>query len=294
MKRLLRLLLAPFLLSAPLLLAQEAERTPEPPKLQDEPPAWAETFDQAVSRAKATKGGRILVELRDAACPECDRMEKIVYETASFRAFCRDKVPVSVVRSSADGERLAVRFGVRVLPAWLVVTPDLLLCGKQEGATNQSVWVERFVATEKDWAEFQQTLENEKTAKGDPAAVYAAAEAAYRHFGDAMAEERFQRVVKAPNVPPALRDKSLAYLAAIALGANRFDDAEKSLKRIIATSKDPALVEKAELRLADVDLGRGRREAAAERLKAFLAKHPDSPNRPQAEALLGAIGAARP
>ena len=294
MKPLLRLLLAPLLLSAPSLLAQVAEKAPDAPRLQDEPPVWADTFDDAVSRAKAMPAGRILVELRDAACPECDRMEKIVYETASFRAFCRDKVPVSVVRTSADGERLVGRFGVRVLPAWLVVTPDLLLCGKQEGATNQSVWVERFVATEKDWAEFQQTLEKEKKAKGDPEAVYAAAEAAYRHFGDAMAEERFRRVVQAPKVAPELRDRSLAYLAAIALNANRFDDAEKDLKRIVATSKDPALVEKAELRLADVDLGRGKREAAAQRLKVFLAKHPDSPNRPQAEALLGAIGTARP
>lgn len=294
MKPSLRFLLALLVLSAPLLLAQEAEKAPVPYRPQDDAPVWTRSFDEAVERARKMRDGRILVELRNAECPECERMAKVLYPTASFRAFVRDKVPVSLDRGTADGERLARRFGVRVLPAWLVVTPDLLLCGKQEGDSNQSVWVERFVATEKDWAGFLLKLEEEKKAPADPAAAFAAGEGAYRHFGEAMAEERFRRVADDAKAPVELREKSLAYLASIALNARRFDDAEKALDRLLATSKDPALLEKAELRLADVDLGRGERKKAADRLRAFLEKHPGSAARPQAEALLRAIEPPRP
>ena len=175
MKHSLRLLLAPLLLLAPFVLAQEAEKAPAHARPQDDPPVWAKSFEDAAQRARGMRDGRVLVELRNASCPDCERMARIVYDTASFRAFTRDKVPVSVNRASPEGERLATRFGVRVLPAWLVVTPDLLLCGKQEGATNQSAWVERFVGQEKDWMEFRKKLEDEKKAPADPAVVFAAA-----------------------------------------------------------------------------------------------------------------------
>lgn len=294
MKPLLRLLPVLALLSSPLLVAQEAEKAPSGPLPESDLPAWAETFDEAVERARAMKGGRILVELRDARCPECERMEKLLYPSASFVAFTKDKVPVSVLRGTHEGDTLAARFRVRQAPAWLVVTPDLLLCGKQEGESNQSTWIERFVASERGWEEFLQKLEAEKDTPRDPAAVLAVAEDAYRRFGDAMAEERFRRVADDRKAPAGMREKSLSYLATIALEARRLDEAEKILKQLAATSKDPALREKAELRLADVEVGRDERKKAADRLKAFLAKYPESSLRPQAEALLQALGASNP
>jgi thioredoxin-like negative regulator of GroEL len=294
MKPLLRLLPVLALLFSPSLLAQEAETAPSEPRPQDDPPVWAGTFDEAVERARAMKEGRILVELRDAQCPECERMEKLLYPSASFNAFTRDKVPVSVLRGTQDGQTLAARFRIRQVPAWLVVTPDLLLSGKQEGESNQSTWIDRFVASERSWGEFLQLLEAEKKSPSDPAAALAVGEEGFRRFGDAMAEERFRRVADDRKAPAELREKALSYLATIALEARRLDEAEKILKQLAAKSKDPALREKAELRLADVEVGRDERKKAADRLKAFLAKYPESPLRPQAEALLNALGASNP
>jgi tetratricopeptide (TPR) repeat protein len=294
MKNSTRLLLVAALLAAPLLRAQAPPATTAPARPQDDAPVWSASWPEAVERARAMRDGRILVEVREAECPECERMAKLVYPSASFRAFLSDKVPVRLDRASADAEKLVQRFGVQRLPAWLVVTPELLLCGKQEGATNQSTWIERFTETERDWARFLLALEAEKKAPSDPAAAFAAGESAYRHFGDALAAERFRRVADDPKAPAALREKSLAYLAALALADRRLDDAEKALRTLLATSKDPGLRAKAELRLADVDLGRGDRRKAADRLRAFLASHPDSPDRPEAEALLQAIEAAKP
>lgn len=294
MKPAFRILPVLALLSSSLLVAQEAEKAPAGPLPESDLPLWAATFDEAVERARSMQDGRVLVELRDPQCPECERMERLLYPSASFVAFTKDKVPVSVLRGTHEGQLLAGRFGVRQAPAWLVLTPDLLLCGKQEGESNQSTWIERFIATERGWEEFLGKLETEKASPKDPAATLAVAEDAYRRYGDAMAEERFRRVAGDRKAPADLKEKASSYLATIALEARRLDEAEQILKRLAATSKDPALREKAELRLADVDLGRDERQRATDRLKAFLAKYPESPLRPQAEALLEALGVSRP
>ena len=293
MKPLPRFLLAPVLLLSPVLLAQPSEKPPEKPsaasRLQDAPPVWAGTFDEAVQRARAMKNGRVFVELRAAECPECERMEKLIYPSASFRAFMRDKVPVVLDRAGPDGQRLAERFGIQRMPAWLVLTPDLLLAGRQEGGSSQAAWIDAFVASEQAWGEFLRKLDAEKKAPSDPAAAFAVGEEAFRRVGDEMAKERFQRVAGDKKAPTELRERSLAYLAAIALEARRFDDAEKALKQLLSTTKNPELLEQAELRLADVEIGRGDRTKAASILRSFLEKHPQSPRRRDVEALLEAI-----
>jgi hypothetical protein len=295
---LLRLLLAPFLFLAPILVAQPSGKPPVEPsevsRPQDEPPVWAGTFDEAIQRARAMTEGRVFVELRTAECPECERMEKLIYPSVSFRAFMRDKVPVVVDRATADGQRLADRFGVRRVPAWLVVTPDLVLSGRHEGGSSQAAWMNAFVESERGWVDFRRKLAAEKKAPADPAAAFAVGEETFRRGGDEMAQDRFRRVASDGKAPADLRDRSLAYLAAIALEARRFDDAEKALNQLLATTKDPALIEKAELRLADVEIGRGERKKAAARLKGFLEKHPQSPMRKDAETLLAALDSSKP
>lgn len=290
---LMRNLLVTVLLFAPVLLAQPEEKTPPAARLQDENPVWASSFDDAVARARAMPSGRVFVEIRSANCPECERMDKLIYPSASFRAFMRDKVPVVLDRAAPDGQRLAERFGLQRVPAWLVVTPDLLLAGRQEGGSSQAAWIESFVASERAWAEFRHKLDLEQKNPSDPAAAFAVGEEAFRRVGDAMARERFERVAGDGKAPAELRGRSLAYLAAIALEERRFDDAEKALKKIISTTKDPALAEKAELRLADVEIGRGENRKAAALLKTFVEKHPQSPARKDAEALLEALEASK-
>lgn len=285
----LRHLLALLLLAPGLLAAQDPVPAAAAP---DDAPVWVVGLSEALERARSLDR-RVLVELRDAHCPDCERMEKLVYPAASFRDFMRDKVAVSVPRGTDDGRTLAERFRVRATPAWLVVTPDLLLCGKQEGASNQSTWFERFVEAERAWADFRRRLDEEAAQPDDVALALAVGEEAYRRYGDAFAETRFRRVAAAPAASPETRSRALSYLATIALEARRFDDAEKALNGILATAKDPVLLEKAELRLADVAVGRGKRDDAAARLRAFVEKHPSSPMKAEAEALLKALADAR-
>ncbi len=297
MTRTLRIPFALLVFSASSLLAQEGVLAPSPaqgPRPQDEPPVWAASFPEAVERARSLRDGRVFVEFTEPSCSQCERMQKLVYPSASFRGFMRDKVAVRLDRSSPDGKRLAEHFGIRAVPAWLVVTPDLLFCGKQEGPSDQATWLRRFVESEAAWAGFRQKLDAEKASPSDPAMVFEVALEAYRRGGDAMAEGRFRRVANDPKATADQREKSLGFLAAIALEARRFDDAEKALKAILATVKEPGLRERAELRLADVEIGRGERTKAAGLLRTFLDAHPESPLRPEAEALLKALGASKP
>ncbi len=289
-----KFLLLPALLLSPVLLAQAPGAPQGASRPQDENPVWAETFDEAVQRARKLPEGRVFVELRTVDCPECDRMGKLIYPSASFRAFMRDKVPVLLDRGTSEGQRLFDRFGLRRVPAWLVLTPDLLLSGRYEGSSSQAAWMEAFVTSEQAWAVFLHKLDAEKKAPADPAAVFAVAEEAFRRGGDAMARERFERLAADGKAPAELRDRSLAYLAAIALEGKRFDDAEKALKQILATTRNPALAEQADLRLADVEIGRGERQKASAHLKNFLQTHPKSPMRKDVEALLEALDGFRP
>ena len=92
----LRHLLALLLLAPGVLLAQEAV---PPAEAADDAPVWAVGLSEALDRARSLDR-RVLVELRDAHCPECERMEKLLYPSASFRAFLKDKVPVRLLRGT--------------------------------------------------------------------------------------------------------------------------------------------------------------------------------------------------
>ncbi|HMM34608.1 MAG TPA: hypothetical protein PKA62_07715 [Thermoanaerobaculia bacterium] len=293
MRELRLTLLAPALLFAPLLLAQ-GPQTAFPSEGTDAPLDWATTMPDALKRAGALDGGRLLVEIRDAQCPECERMEKLLYPSASFRGFLKDKVPVRLLRGTPEADQLWTRYRLQTTPAWLVLSTDLMLCGKLEGDTNQSTWIESFFQSEKAWAAFLRAIDEEKASPADPARSFAVGEEAYRRYGDVMAERRFRKVSEDEQAPAELRARSLAYLATFALEARRLDDAAKALEKVLATSTDPALLERAELRLADVEIGRGDREKAAARLNAFVEKHPQSPLKAQAEELLRLLHTARP
>lgn len=247
---------------------------------------WAETFADAVEKSKKIPGGRILIEFVDESCTECGRQETFIVPTTSFFAFTRDKVPVRISRSTVEGRRLAERLNVQGVPTWVVVTPELLMCGMLGGLTNQSQWFQTFAETERSWSRYKQKLEDEAKAPGNTELVYDIAEETFKRGGDDVAEPRFARLAKDPKATPAVRERSLAYLTSIQMDQMRFEAAEKNLETLRETAKDPVLKERAELRLADVDVARGRKDRAIRRLQDFKKEHPGSPLVQEADDLL--------
>ena len=116
---------------------------------------WAATLEEAQASARSMKDGRILLFFTDKDCGECDRMLKLIAPSTSFFSFTRDKVPVPITISDPKGLELARRMRVVGVPTWIVATPDLLECSRQEGVTPQQGWVQTFIQGERDWAVFR-------------------------------------------------------------------------------------------------------------------------------------------
>lgn len=294
-------------------LAQVAQPIPSPgsgsmPAPTDAPPAtgsavagaaglevlWARTLAEATEAAKHLRDGRILIFFVEPACGQCDRMAALVAPSTSFYSFTRDKVPLYEDVSTPEGKDLARRLGIRTMPTWIVITPDLLQCGRQEGPTTQQGWVNAFIEAERGWQGYRKLLAAESAEPGNPQLVFDVARETFQRGGDAQSESRFRRLAGDTKTPGAIREKSLGYLTTIEMDSGRVDEAIPHLDRLIATAKDPALKERAELRRADVEIARGRKDLAARRLKEFLKAHPDSPLAAQAKALLDALKGKAP
>jgi hypothetical protein len=255
---------------------------------------WAPTVEQAQGTARKMKDGRILLFFTDPDCGECSRMLKIIAPSTSFYAFTRDKVPVPVPISTPEGLKLAQKMRVVGVPTWVVATPDLLECSRQEGVTTQQGWVDAFVAGERSWNEFKRVQAAEAANPADGAAVYEVARQLFQRGAREQAEGRFRRLAADPAVAPEIREQSNAYVASIDLDAGRLDDATRILDGLIQDAKNPQLKERAELRRADVEIARGRRDLAAYRLREFKKAHPASPLAAEAQAVLDVLQAAPP
>ncbi len=250
---------------------------------------WARTLDEATGGAKRLRDGRILIFFVEPNCGQCDRMAALVAPSTSFYAFTRDKVPLYEDVSTPEGKDLARRLRIRGTPTWIVVTPELLECGRQEGPTTQQGWVDAFIQAERGWAGYRRALAAEAAAPANPQLVFDAAQQTYLRGGGAQSESRFRRLAGDGKTPPAIREQSLGYLTSLEMESGRFDDAVSHLDTLIAAAQDPALRERAELRRADVEIARGRKDLATWRLKEFLKAHPDSPLAAEAQALLNAL-----
>jgi len=255
---------------------------------------WARTLAEATEGAKHLRDGRILIFFVEPDCGQCDRMAALVAPSTSFYAFTRDKVPLYEDISTPEGKDLARRLGIRTTPTWIVITPDFLQCGRQEGPTTQQGWVDAFIEAEHGWQGYRRMLAAESGEPGNPQLVFDVARETFRRGGGAQAESRFRRLADDTGTPAAIREQSLGYLTTIEMDAGRLDEAVPHLDTLIATAKDPALRQRAELRRADVEIARGRRDLAARRLKAFLKVHPDSPLAAEAKALLDALKGKTP
>lgn len=255
---------------------------------------WTGSWEEALDAARQIPDGRILVYFGDDDCGACRRMEALVIPSTSFWAFTRDKVPLYLRLGTEEGRALGAKLRVREAPTWVVVTPDLLVCGGQAGPTSQMGWVETFAKSEATWVSYRRLLEREKQDPADAKVVFDVARETFRRGGDRIAEPRFERLANDPKSSPEIREQSLAYLATIELDAGRPDRADGYLEKLLLVAKDPVLKQRAQLRKADVEIARGRRDLAIARLKGFKIEWPGSPLVAEADALLLALTAATP
>ncbi len=247
---------------------------------------WTRTWDEAAEAARKIPNGRILVYFGDDDCGPCRRMEALIIPSTSFFAFTRDKVPLHVTLRSPEGQKLAAKLRVREAPSWVVVTPDLMVTGRQTGPTTQMGWVQAFVDAERQWAAYGELLAREKANPADLRVVFEVARESFRRGGDDVAEPRFVRLVADPRTPPDVLEQSLACLASIQLDAGRPEEAAATLDRLLTVAADPALKQRAQLCRAEVEIARGRKDLAVGRLRTFKKEWPGSPLTSEVDTLL--------
>ena len=148
---------------------------------------WARTLAEATEGAKRLREGRILIFFVEPNCGQCERVAALVAPSTSFYAFTRDKVPLYEDVSTPEGKDLAHRLGIHTTPTWIVITPDLLQCGRQEGATTQQGWVNAFVEAERGWQGYRKLLAAESAEPGNPQLVFSAARETFQRGGSAQA-----------------------------------------------------------------------------------------------------------
>ena len=123
------------------------------------------------------------------------------------------------------------------VPTWIVVTPDLLECGRQEGVTTQKGWVEAFIQVR---ARVGRLSQGARRRSSDPRR----SREGFRGRAPDLpprrpraSEPRFGRLANDPKTPADVREQSLAYLASIELDAGRLDDATARLDTLIASRR---------------------------------------------------------
>ncbi len=267
--------------------SEKGEARPGPAGLEVR---WARTWDEAAQAARKIPNGRILISFVDRDCGQCQRMDALILPSTDFFAFTRDKVPVRLSLSSPEGASLARRLRVPGVPAWYVVTPDLVICGAQVGPTTQMGWVETFSRAEQGWFDYKKKLEEEAGEPRNDSLVFEVARETFRRGGDQIAEPRFRRLAASSRVALNIREQCLAYLATIEMDGSRFPEARRDLDELLRIGKDPAILQRAEMRRAELDIALGRKDLAARRLRAFKQAHPGSDLVRDADDLLRRLG----
>ncbi len=243
------------------------------------------SFDAAIAEARKGGGSRIFVFLEQKDCGDCRRMDALIFPARAFQQYLEDKVVARLDIDAADGAPLAARFGITPAPAWLVLTPDLVVSSVQVGVTSQAQWFDELEAYEKRWATYQKMLAEEARSPRDGSLIFENARETFKRRGDALAEPKFRKLADDASTPPAIREQSLAYLATIEMDAKRLDDARRDLERLLESGKDADLLERAEIRLAEVEIGKGDYAATRRRLQAFRKAHPSSKLLPEVQEL---------
>ncbi len=251
---------------------------------------WAPTVAQAQESARAMKDGRILLFFTDDDCGECARMLKIIAPSTSFYAFTRDKVPVPVFIGKPDGLKLAQQMRVVGVPTWIVATPDLLECSRQEGVTTQQGWVEAFVAGRARLVRVPEGAggrEGEPGQRRPPCSRWPGSSSSAAHASRRRGASAGSRSTRLPPRTSASSRTRTSPRSTSTRGASTRRRGSSTTSS--ATRRTPQLRERAELRRADVEVARGRNDLAAYRLREFKKAHPDSPLAAEAQALLDAL-----
>jgi hypothetical protein len=254
---------------------------------------WAVSLPEARQRASAQQKF-IFVEFDRQGCGNCQRMDQLLYPAFDFEALLVPMVPIKVDLDSPEGQAFALRYEIDEAPSVLVVTPEGRLAFLMQGFQNAPDFYRHIHEQLDAYRRFARKIDAQDVAKlTAPEALSSGRELSQRR-DPAAALPRLQRVGRAPGGTDAMREEALELAAAAELELGNPAAAQRTIQKLISSTKDPARQERAELFRAQIPLSANNPAEALKLLQDFRKAYPQSAYTAQVDAIIQKLQEARP
>lgn len=254
---------------------------------------WAATLADARRWAAAEKKF-VFVEFGQKACGNCQRMDTLLYNAFEFEALLVPMVPVKVDIDLPDGQALATRFEIGEAPSVLITTPEARLVFLMQGFQNAQDFYSHAHRDLEKYRRFASRVDAQEVATLSAREALDTGHELFARSDSAAALPRLERVAKAPDATPAMREDALELAAAAELDLGRPEESRKTIEKLIASTKDPDREERAELFRAQIPLAEGKPAEALKLFEAFRKAHPQSRYAASVDAMIQRLSQARP
>ncbi|HTO87974.1 MAG TPA: hypothetical protein VMR54_10675 [Thermoanaerobaculia bacterium] len=254
---------------------------------------WAVSLAEARQRASGQQKF-IFVEFDRQGCGNCQRMDQLLYPAFDFEALLVPMVPIKVDLDSPEGQALGLRYEIDEAPSVLVVTPEGRLAFLMQGFQNAPDFYRHIHEQLDAYRRFARKIDAQDVAKlPAPEALSSGRELSQRH-DPAAALPRLERVGRAPGGTDAMREEALELAASAELELGNPAAAQRTIQKLISSTKDPARQERAELFRAQIPLSANNPAEALKLLQDFRKAYPQSAYAAQVDAIIQKLQEARP
>ncbi len=239
----------------------------------------------AKAQAEAKQGNKyIIVDLFADWCGWCHRMEREVFPSEVFQAAAKNYSLLKLdTEDGKEGTKVATDYGVRSLPTFLVLTPDLALVGIVRGYSPAEQFLEQVQGVEAEYLEYKKRLRTEPKTANDRDKLTLTEEMVERR-DLARAEPRLVALTKSSNA--GIRDEAYNQLAGLYGLQGKWPNAEATLKQALAVNQRGELAEQNQMALAQVYMSVRNFPAAVTELKRFKTRYPNSKMVPSVNAII--------
>jgi hypothetical protein len=236
---------------------------------------WAPNIAAARDRAARDKK-LVFIELDDKDCGNCQRMDALLYPAFDFEALLIGMVPVKVRLDSFDGKTTAHRYEIDEAPSILVLTAEGRLVFVMQGFQNAPEFYRHIHHDLDAYRAFSKKIDAQDVTTLPAAEALATGRQLFQARDSRAALPRLERVGKAPEATPAMREEALEITATAQLDLGQSAASRLTIEKLIATTKDPDRRERAELFRAQIPLSEDKPAEALALFQAFLKEHPQS------------------
>ncbi|MGH9369337.1 MAG: hypothetical protein ACRD3M_16900 [Thermoanaerobaculia bacterium] len=288
-------------LAAGLLLLLSAVSPGQPAPAPEATPAvrspgnaeWAVTLAEARRRADSQQK-LLFVEFGQKACGNCQRMDTLLYPAFEFEALLLPMVPIKLDLDAGEGKTLASRYNVREAPSLLITTPEGRLVFLMQGFQNAPDFYTHVRQDLDSYRRFARKVEAQRVGELPAGEALDTGRELFQRTDTAAALPRLERVGKATDAKPEMREEALELAAAAELDLGRPEASRKTIEKLITTTRDSDRKERAELFQAQIPLSENKPAEALELYRDFRKAHPQSRYAARVDEMIQMLEGARP